>query len=214
MADRKNEGGKSRDGGVVVIKKYANRRLYNTATSAYVTLEDLAQMVRDEVEFVVYDAKSNDDLTRQILTQIIFEEESRGEALLPVQFLRQLIGFYGNSMQSVLPSYLEMSLDAFTRQQEQMRTQFSRAFAGTPGGGLMEEAVRQNMAMFERAMKMFPGFAYGRAEASAEPEAQTQAEPAAKTPPATEASALDEMRRQMDQMKAQLDRLAGGDERK
>lgn len=206
MADKKSEGGKTRDG-VVVIKKYANRRLYNTATSAYVTLEDLAQMVREGVEFVVYDAKTNDELTRQILTQIIFEEESRGEALLPVQFLRQLIGFYGNSMQAVLPSYLEMSLDSFSRQQEQLRTQFTRTFAGTPGGGLMEEAVRQNMAMFERAMKIFPGMAgYGRPEAEAEkpPESETKAATAG-------ASALDEMRRQMDEMRAQIDRLAGAD---
>jgi polyhydroxyalkanoate synthesis repressor PhaR len=204
VADKKSEGGKTRDG-VVVIKKYANRRLYNTATSAYVTLEDLAQMVREGVEFVVYDAKTNDELTRQILTQIIFEEESRGEALLPVQFLRQLIGFYGNSMQAVLPSYLEMSLDSFSRQQEQLRTQFTRTFAGTPGGGLMEEAVRQNMAMFERAMKIFPGMAgYGRPEAEKSPESETKAEPAG-------ASALDEMRRQMDEMRAQIDRLAGAD---
>ena len=151
MTDKKSEGGKTRDG-MVVIKKYANRRLYNTATSAYVTLDDLARMVREGVEFVVYDAKTNDDLTRQILTQIIFEEESRGEALLPVQFLRQLIGFYGNSMQGVLPSYLEMSLDTFTRQQEQLRGQFTRAFAAAPGGNLMEEAVRQNMAMFELSL--------------------------------------------------------------
>lgn len=204
MNDKKSEGGKTRDG-LVVIKKYANRRLYNTATSAYVTLEDLAQMVREGVEFVVYDAKTNDDLTRQILTQIIFEEESRGEALLPVQFLRQLIGFYGNSMQSVLPSYLEMSLDSFSRQQEQLRSQFTRAFAGAPGGGLMEEAVRQNMAMFERAMKMFPGFAYGRPEAE-----EPAPPPKAEEKPAEDASALDEMRRQMDEMRAQIDRLAGG----
>ncbi len=203
MADKKSEGGKTRDG-MVVIKKYANRRLYNTATSAYVTLDDLARMVREGVEFVVYDAKTNDDLTRQILTQIIFEEESRGEALLPVQFLRQLIGFYGNSMQGVLPSYLEMSLDTFTRQQEQLRGQFTRAFAAAPGGNLMEEAVRQNMAMFERAMRMFPGFAYGR------PESETAETPAAepKAEPAKEGAALDEMRRQMDEMRAQIDRLA------
>ena len=206
MADEKTKGGKTGDSAQVVIKKYANRRLYNTRTSAYVTLEDLAQMVREGVEFVVFDAKTNDELTRQILTQIIFEEESRGEALLPVQFLRQLIGFYGNSMQSVLPSYLEMSLDSFTRQQEQLRSQFSRAFAGTPGGGLMEEAVRQNMAVFERAMKMFPGMtAYGRPDA--EPEKAPEPEPAA----ASKADpALDEMRRQMDEMRAQIDRLAGG----
>jgi len=207
VADKKSEGGKTRDG-VVVIKKYANRRLYNTATSAYVTLEDLAQMVREGVDFVVYDAKTNDELTRQILTQIIFEEESRGEALLPVQFLRQLIGFYGNSMQSVLPSYLEMSLESFSRQQEQLRSQFTRTFAGTPGGGLMEEAVRQNMAMFERAMKIFPGMVgYGRPEGEAETTAAP--EPASKAAPAN--TALDEMRRQMDEMRAQIDRLAGAD---
>lgn len=209
MTDKKSEGGKTRDG-LVVIKKYANRRLYNTATSAYVTLDDLARMVREGVEFVVYDAKTNDDLTRQILTQIIFEEESRGEALLPVQFLRQLIGFYGNSMQGVLPSYLEMSLDTFTRQQEQLRGQFSRAFAAAPGGNLMEEAVRQNMAMFERAMRMFPGFAYGRPEGEAAETpaaAEAKAEPA-KAEPAKEGAALDEMRRQMDEMRAQIDRLA------
>ena len=108
-------GGDKAGGDTVVIKKYANRRLYNTSTSAYVTLEDLAGMVREGVDFVVYDAKTSDDLTRQVLTQIIFEEESRGEALLPVQFLRQLIGFYGNQMQGVLPSYLELSLNNFTR---------------------------------------------------------------------------------------------------
>ncbi|WP_392354428.1 polyhydroxyalkanoate synthesis repressor PhaR [Brevundimonas sp. LF-1] len=203
MADKKSEGGKTRDG-IVVIKKYANRRLYNTATSAYVTLDDLARMVREGVEFTVHDAKTNDDLTRQILTQIIFEEESRGEALLPVQFLRQLIGFYGNSMQGVLPSYLEMSLDSFTRQQEQLRGQFTRAFSAAPGGNLMEEAVRQNMAMFERAMRMFPGFAHARAEDEAAEASPAEARPT----PAKDDAALDEMRRQMDEMRAQIDRLA------
>jgi polyhydroxyalkanoate synthesis repressor PhaR len=189
----------------IVIKKYANRRLYNTSTSTYVTLEDLAQMVRQGQDFVVYDAKSNDDLTRQILTQIIFEEESRGEALLPVQFLRRLIGFYGGQMQSVLPSYLEMSLDAFSRQQEQLRGQFKTAFGAAPGATLMDEAVRRNMAMFEQAMRMFPGFAYGRPEegaAAAAPEG-TEAAPAA--------DPLAEMRRQMDEMRARLDRLSTGD---
>lgn len=194
---------KKPDDGVVVIKKYANRRLYNTATSAYVTLDDLARMVRDGVEFVVYDAKTNEDLTRQILTQIIFEEESRGEALLPVQFLRQLIGFYGGQMQGVLPSYLEMSLDAFARQQEQLRSQFTRAFGAAPGAGLMDEAVRQNMAMFERAMRMFPGFGYGRTEQAAQPA------PAPQEPAGEQAEQLAEMRRQMDEMRRQIDRLAG-----
>ncbi|WP_409019907.1 polyhydroxyalkanoate synthesis repressor PhaR [Brevundimonas vesicularis] len=204
MADRKSEGGKTQDG-VVVIKKYANRRLYNTATSAYVTLEDLAQMVRQGTEFVVYDAKTNDDLTRQILTQIIFEEESRGEALLPVQFLRQLIGFYGNSMQSVLPSYLEMSLDSFSRQQEQIRAQFSRSLAQAPGGGLMEEAVRQNLAMFERAMQMWPGMGgFGRPQNSS---AESAAEPEPSQPAAADTT-LDDVKRQMEEMRLQIERLA------
>lgn len=193
MADKKSGAGET-----VVIKKYANRRLYNTATSAYVTLEDLARMVREGVEFVVYDAKTNDDLTRQILTQIIFEEESRGEALLPVQFLRQLIGFYGGQMQGVLPSYLEMSLDTFSRQQEQMRGQFSKAFGAAPGAGLLDEAVKRNMAMFAEAMKMWPGF---NAAGAARPAAAAAPEQPAADP-------LAEMRRQMDEMRAQLDKLA------
>jgi polyhydroxyalkanoate synthesis repressor PhaR len=189
----------------IVIKKYANRRLYNTSTSTYVTLEDLAQMVRQGQDFVVFDAKSNDDLTRQILTQLIFEEESRGEALLPVQFLRRLIGFYGGQMQSVLPSYLEMSLDAFSRQQEQLRGQFKTAFGAAPGATLMDEAVRRNMAMFEQAMRMFPGFAYGRPEDGSAPAASEG------TGPEPAADPLAEMRRQMDEMRAQIDRLSTGD---
>ena len=194
MADKKPGAGDT-----VVIKKYANRRLYNTATSAYVTLEDLARMVREGTEFVVYDAKTNDDLTRQILTQIIFEEESRGEALLPVQFLRQLIGFYGGQMQGVLPSYLEMSLDSFARQQEQMRGQFSKAFGAAPGVGLLDEAVKRNMAMFAEAMKVWPGF-----------NAAGAGRPAAAAPPPEAAAAdpLAEMRRQMDEMRARLDTLS------
>ncbi len=196
MAEKKTGAGDT-----VVIKKYANRRLYNTSTSAYVTLEDLARMVREGTDFVVFDAKSNEDLTRQILTQIIFEEESRGEALLPVQFLRQLIGFYGGQMQGVLPSYLEMSLDNFSRQQEQIRGQFTKAFGATPGAGLMDEAVKRNMALFSDAMKMWPGFSAGRPVAAAEGDAAR---------PAPAADPLDEMRRQMDQMRAQLDKLSKG----
>lgn len=197
--------------GVVVIKKYANRRLYNTSTSSYVTLEDLAQMVRQGTDFVVYDAKTNDDLTRQILTQIIFEQESRGEALLPVQFLRQLIGFYGDKVQAVLPSYLEMSLDNFSRQQEQFRQQFTRSFAQGSGntfmgGSLMEEAVRQNMAMFERAMKMFPPFGYPAQGQSEEPAPEPAPVPPQGHTPSSDD--LAQMRHQMDAMREQLDRLA------
>jgi len=210
VADSTTQGGKTKDGAKdgdpVIIKKYANRRLYNTSTSTYVTLEDLAKMVREGVDFVVFDAKTNEELTRQILTQIIFEEESRGQALLPVQFLRQLIGFYGGQMEGVLPSYLEMSLENFSRQQETFRDQMTKAFGATPaagliGGGFLETAAKQNMAMFQNAMKMFPAFAYGRADgdaATAAPPAQPAGNPA-----------IDEMRRQMDEMRAQIDRLAG-----
>jgi len=212
LADDKPHTGKTKAGDVVVIKKYANRRLYNTSTSAYVTLEDLAKMVRDGVEFVVFDAKTNDELTRQILTQIIFEEESRGEALLPVQFLRQLIGFYGGHMQGVLPSYLEMSLESFSRQQEQYRAQVAKAFtggaaAGVPGGSLMEEAVKQNMAIFQNAMKMFPAFGAYAARPEPEETRDAPSETAHEAAPAA-GDPLAEMRRQMDEMRAQIDRIA------
>jgi len=212
VADSITPGGKTKDGGKegdpVVIKKYANRRLYNTSTSTYVTLEDLAKMVRENIDFVVFDAKTNEELTRQILTQIIFEEESRGQALLPVQFLRQLIGFYGGQMEGVLPSYLEMSLENFSRQQEQFRDQMTKVLGANPATGLMgtgflEAAAKQNMAMFQNAMKMFPAFAYGRADG------ETSAQPAASTQSPAADPALDEMRRQMDEMRAQIDRIAG-----
>ena len=186
----------------VVIKKYANRRLYNTATSAYVTLDDLAQMVRDGVDFVVFDAKSNEELTRSVLTQIIVEEESRGESLLPIQFLRQLIGFYGGQMQGVLPGYLQLSMDNFSKSQDQFRDQMSKALGATPGGAMLDAQIKQNMAMFQQAIKAFTPFAY--AQGSPAPGAANPAESAAKP-----ADPLDEMRRQMEEMRAQIDRLAG-----
>ena len=179
----------------VVIKKYANRRLYNTASSAYVTLDHLAEMVRQGTDFVVYDARTNDDITRQVLTQIIFEEESRGQNLLPVQFLRQLIRLYGDQMQSFVPSYLEASLDAFARQQERLQEQFG---ASTPGVNLWEDQVRANLALFDRAMKIFTPFGY------------RPPEPAA-PPPASRAAATDELgelKTQMEAMQAQLARRA------
>jgi polyhydroxyalkanoate synthesis repressor PhaR len=141
----------------VIIKKYANRRLYNTDTSTYVTLEDLAEMVRSERDFVVYDAKTGDDLTHSVLTQIIVEQESRGTNLLPIGFLRQLIRFYGDSMQKLVPSYLEFSLDSLTRQQEQYRRRFAHAF-GTAAFEAMQEQVRKNFETFERALGMFSPF--------------------------------------------------------
>lgn len=208
MTDPKAETTKGHEGSTVVIKKYANRRLYNTATSAYVTLDDLAQMVRDGVDFVVYDAKSNEDLTRQILTQIIFEQENRGGALLPVKFLRQLIGYYGGQMQGVLPSYLEMSLAAFTRQQEEMRGQFHRTFGATPGAGLLEEAARRNVDMFTQAVRMWPGFGSvpTATDVTSPDPLETPRAPASSSP----LDPLEEMRRQMQEMQAQLAKLAGG----
>jgi polyhydroxyalkanoate synthesis repressor PhaR len=186
----------------VVIKKYANRRLYNTASSSYVTLEHLSEMVKQNIDFVVYDAKTNEDITRSVLTQIIFEEESQqGQSLLPIQFLRQLIGFYGNSMQAFLPSYLELSLASFTQQQERMRSQFA-ALGHTPGAGVFDEQVRQNLALFDRAMKMFSPFAYAKPD-----EPPATAPRAAPPPPADDALAA--LRKQMEEMQAQIEKLAG-----
>jgi polyhydroxyalkanoate synthesis repressor PhaR len=198
------QGGSS-GGERVVIKKYANRRLYNTASSSYVTLEHLSEMVKQGVDFVVYDAKTNEDITRTVLTQIIFEEESQGQSLLPIQFLRQLIGFYGNSMQAFLPSYLEMSLATFTQQQERLRNQFS-SFGQAAGVAGYEDQIRQNLQLFDRAMKMFSPFAYA-------PPAMRGDEPA--PAPATKGDAaaddsLTALRKQMAEMQAQLDKLAKG----
>ena len=204
--------------GRVVIKKYANRRLYNTASSSYVTLEHLSEMVKEGVDFVVFDAKTNEDITRSVLTQIIFDEESRGQNLLPIQFLRQLIGFYGNSMQAFLPSYLELSLDSFTRQQERMRTQMGAIAPGLAQGlapnlaaGLgtaagpqfLEDQVKQNLAMFDRAMKMFSPFAYVRPEDS---EVAAPA-PAAPAPAATDDS-LNDLKKKIEEMQEQISRRA------
>jgi len=199
MAETESAGA-APQGEKVVIKKYANRRLYNTASSSYVTLEHLADMVKKGVDFVVYDAKTNDDITRTVLTQIIFEEESQGQSLLPIQFLRQLIGFYGNSMQAFLPSYLELSLASFAQQQERMRSQFA-SLGQTAGLGAYEEQIRQNMALFDRAMKMFSPFAYTKPE---EPAPAPRSEPA--PPPADDA--LVALRKQMEEMQAQIEKLA------
>jgi polyhydroxyalkanoate synthesis repressor PhaR len=141
----------------VIIKKYANRRLYNTDTSTYVTLEDLAEMVRSERDFVVFDAKTGGELTHAVLTQIIVEQENRGQNLLPIGFLRQLIRFYGDSIQKLVPSYLEFSLDTLTREQERYRHRFAHTF-GTAAFEAMQEQVRKNFATFERALGLFSPF--------------------------------------------------------
>ena len=187
----------------VVIKKYANRRLYNTRSSVYVTLDHLAEMVKEGVDFVVYDAKTNEDITRSVLAQIIFDEESRGPSLMPIQFLRQMIGFYGNSMQAFVPSYLELSLDGFARQQERLRSQLG-GMAAPPGIGFLEEQVRQNLVMFDRAMKMFSPFALNKAD---------EEQGATPTPPKAEPdAALDELKQRIEEMQAQIAKLASKEE--
>src|SRR5436853_7106844 len=148
----------------VIIKKYANRRLYNTGTSTYVTLEDLASMVKKGTDFTVFDAKTGEDITRSVLAQIIFEQENKeGQNLLPIAFLRQLIRFYGDSMQMLVPRYLEVSIDSLTREQEKFREQMAQAF-GVSTFGPLEDQVRRNMEMFERAFAMFTPFARRRSE--------------------------------------------------
>src|ERR671925_568883 len=142
----------------VIIKKYANRRLYNTGTSTYVTLEDLAGMVKAGEDFIVHDAKTGEDITRSVLAQIIFEQENKeGQSLLPITFLRQLIRFYGDSMQMLVPRYLEVSIESLTGGQKRSRDKRARASGGCPWGA-PEERARRNMEMFERAFAMFTPF--------------------------------------------------------
>jgi polyhydroxyalkanoate synthesis repressor PhaR len=185
----------------VTIKKYANRRLYNTGTSTYVTLEDLAVMVKSGEDFVVFDAKTGEDITRSVLAQIIFEQENKeGQSLLPIAFLRQLIRFYGDSMQMLVPRFLEQSMQSLTSQQGKFRDQISQAF-GVSGFGPMEEQVRRNMEMFEKTFAMFaPSFAR-----------PGQAKPAEdKTPGAS--GEMDELKRQLDELQKRLDKIGGGKE--
>jgi polyhydroxyalkanoate synthesis repressor PhaR len=192
----------------VVVKKYANRRLYNTATSAYVTLDDLSQMVKDGEHFVVYDAKSGEDITRSVLTQIIFEEESKGQNLLPINFLRQLIGFYGDSMQAFVPSYLEFSLESLTREQERFRQKMTEL--GSEPFQLMEQHAKRNMAMFQQAMQMFNPFAAMTegADDKAPAKRSNGEQQAAKEKSQTDE--LQALREQMDTLQRQLQSFAEG----
>ena len=176
----------------VVVKKYANRRLYNTETSSYITLDNLAEMIRAGRDFVVYDAKSGDDITRGVLTQIIVEEESKGSAMLPVAFLRQLIGFYGGNLEGVVPRYLEYSTSSFARQQQQMRTVMERTFSPFMPMGV-EEMNRQNLAMFDRAVSLWNPFARagdaGHEPAAPQPEKASEQEQVSEASAAPEAGA-------------------------
>lgn len=192
-----DEGGAAQ-GEPVIIKKYANRRLYNTAASSYVTLEHLSDMVRQNIDFVVQDAKSGEDITRSVLTQIIFEQESRGQNLLPVQFLRRLIRFYGDQMQGFLPPYLNMSMESFAKAQEKMRENMSRAFGATTPMAAFEEQAQRNMAMFQQALSMWPPFATGAAPKQAH------------DTDASKDEQLAELRTQMEAMQKQLDAMSRG----
>lgn len=193
---RKNGAGED---GATVIKKYANRRLYNTATSSYVTLDFLADMVKNGEDFVVFDAKTGEDITHSVLTQIIFEEESKGQNLLPIQFLRQLIKFYGDSLQTFVPSYLEMSMNAFSQNQDDIRNRMRDAFGSAPGYNMFEETIRKNMELYGQAMKMFAPMSgvYGAKNATAGEEANTP----------DEDDDIDALKAKLSTLQKQLDKL-------
>ena len=193
MQDKGGIMAKVKDGDCVIIKKYANRRLYNTQSSSYITLDHLAQMVRENVDFKVVDAKTGDDITHQILTQIIMDEEASGEQMLPVNFLRQLISMYGNSMQGLLPQYLEASMDNFRENQQKLRSAFEESFGNNP----LAKIAQQNMEMFKAATAAFmPGAMQQETPASSEPPAAADAD-----------DELSTLRAQMAAMQKKLDSL-------
>jgi polyhydroxyalkanoate synthesis repressor PhaR len=213
---------KSNDG-PITIKKYANRRLYNTATSSYVTLDTLCEMVKQGHEFNVFDAKTNEDITRSVLTQIIVEEESKGQNLLPIQFLRQLIGFYGDQLQSAVPRYLEFSMESFMRNQEQLREGLTDSFGGGQPFKFYEDLARQNTALFQdtwmeayRQMMTFGGMAPGA------PSPMGMGAPQSGSPepnglgnapdPQSEEEILT-LRRQVEAMQQQLNKLGGSSDK-
>lgn len=204
--------------GPITIKKYANRRLYNTATSSYVTLDHLSQMVKNGEEFVVVDARTGEDITRSVLTQIIFEEENKGQNLLPIQFLRQLIRFYGDQMAIVVPRYLEISMEAFAHNQEQMRHRMAEAIGGAQQPfKLFEEMTRQNVALFQEAWMD----AYKRmmSFSPSAPRAAPRAAPPGPAPAPRDGGGNDggaqaelrALREELAAMKRKIDRLADGE---
>ena len=185
-------------GETVIIKKYANRRLYNTSTSAYVTLEDLADMVKQGVDFIVHDAKTGEEITRSVLTQIIFEQESKGQNLLPIKFLRQLIRFYGDQIQALIPSYLEMSIEQLAREQQRIRDQLLNSFGVSPAPfKLLDDQVKKNFAMFEDAMKLFNPFAAATAAAKEAGGDQPRPEAQSESSSTSELKAMQEQLREM-----------------
>jgi polyhydroxyalkanoate synthesis repressor PhaR len=207
MAQARTELKMAKSDQPITIKKYANRRLYNTGTSTYVTLEDLAAMVKAGEDFLVHDAKTGEDITRQVLAQIIFEQENKeGQSLMPIAFLRQLIRFYGDSMQMLVPRYLEVSIESLTREQAKFREHMAQAFGGSPFGAL-EDQVRRNMEMFERAFSMFTPFARREGQA-AEPEKPAGGSEGSGNSGGAE---IDDLKRQMEEMQKRLDKLSDKD---
>ena len=190
----------------IAIKKYANRRLYNTASSSYVTLAHLAQMVKDGQDFVVRDAKTGEDITRSVLTQIIVEEESKGQNLLPIGFLRQLIRLYGDSLQALVPGYLDHSMDTFTRNQERMRSYMEEALGGLFPFPQIEEMGKQNVAMFEQAMKVFSPFQDRQDGAGNAPRPSSGTADAA----AGAEDRIADLRARLEAMQKELDTFSGG----
>ena len=195
----------------VTIKKYANRRLYNTGTSSYVTLEDLAEMVKKGEEFTVQDAKTGDDITHPVLTQIIFELENKeGQNMLPIPFLRQLISFYGDQMQMVVPSFLEQSMIAFAKEQERFRDQMKTAFGKAPIDVMkittpmkaLEDQARRNVEMFQNAMRMFTPFPPGSTTS-----AERESEPEKPAAPREKSDDLDELKEQIAAMQRKIDSM-------
>lgn len=201
MHDGSEAGGVgTSDRAPITIKKYANRRLYNTATSCYVTLDYLSQLVKTGAEFAVYDAKTGEDITRSVLTHIIVEEEAKGHSMLPVSFLRHLISFYGDSLQVVVPRYLEHAMLAFARNQEQMRDYLRTAFDGLMPFASFEEMSKQQITIFERTMRMLTPF-YGEESSAAEREPERRSKPSDVQ--------IEELRSRLNEMQKQLDELVG-----
>ncbi len=201
----------------ITIKKYANRRLYNTATSAYITLEDLAAMVKKGDDFVVFDAKSGEDITRSVLSQIIFEQEGKdGQSLMPINFLRQLIRFYGDSMQMLVPSYLEFTIGKLASEQAKFRDAVAKNFGGpltTPIFDSIEEQTRKNMALFEQALAMFNPFGNAlKTTPSGKPGKPTDA-PAEGVAGQNSSNDIEEMKRQLDQLRKRIEALASKESR-
>ena len=200
---------KSKYGDVIKIKKYANRRLYNTKTSSYVTLDHLAEMIKKDEDFIVVDAKTGEDLTRSVLTQIIVEQEGKGQNLLPIKFLRHIIGFYGDSLGGVLPRYLEESMETFSQNEQRMRDTMQHAFKGFFPVEQFDDMAKQNMAMFENAMKMMTPFASqetGQSTDQKSPEAESQSA-GTQDRDSKSGGNVDDLKAQLDAMQSQIEGL-------